>query len=138
MPEHLRQAPVLDDAAAAQLTALGVQIEQLYGQPMDIEWAWADGRSIFHPASAADHRPAHNRSGSAADLAKTTARRYVRAHQLCRANTQPGFAAFRHAGFAHGRHSHPGVIEALYQGQDQLRLCSGQWLCVHGRRAELP
>ncbi len=39
VPEALRQAPVLDDAAAAQLTALGVQIEQLYGQPMDIEWA---------------------------------------------------------------------------------------------------
>jgi phosphohistidine swiveling domain-containing protein len=43
VPEPLRQAPVLDDAAAAQLTALGVQIEQLYGQPMDIEWAWVGG-----------------------------------------------------------------------------------------------
>ena len=44
VPENLRQAPVVDDAAAAQLTALGVQIEQLYGQPMDIEWAWVGGR----------------------------------------------------------------------------------------------
>lgn len=44
VPQNLRQAPVLDDAAAAQLTALGVQIEQLYGQPMDIEWAWAEGQ----------------------------------------------------------------------------------------------
>jgi len=43
VPEHLRQAPVLDDTAAAQLTALGVQIEQLYGGPMDIEWAWVGG-----------------------------------------------------------------------------------------------
>lgn len=44
VPEALRQAPVLDETAAAQLTALGVQIEQLYGQPMDIEWAWVGGR----------------------------------------------------------------------------------------------
>lgn len=44
VPENLRQAQVLDDAAAAQLTTLGVQIEQLYGQPMDIEWARAGGQ----------------------------------------------------------------------------------------------
>jgi phosphohistidine swiveling domain-containing protein len=44
VPENLRQAPVLDDVAAAQLTTLGVQIEQLYGQPMDIEWARARGQ----------------------------------------------------------------------------------------------
>ncbi len=42
--EALRRTPVLDDAAAAQLTALGVQIEHLYGQPMDIEWALAGGK----------------------------------------------------------------------------------------------
>ncbi len=39
----LRQAPVLDDAAAARLTRLAVQIEELYGLPMDIEWALLDG-----------------------------------------------------------------------------------------------
>ncbi len=44
VPENLRKAAVLDDTAAAQLTALGVQIEQLYSQPMDIEWAWVDGK----------------------------------------------------------------------------------------------
>lgn len=44
VPEALRRAPVLGDAAAAQLTALGVQIEQLYGQAMDIEWALVDGK----------------------------------------------------------------------------------------------
>ena len=43
VPENLRQVPVLDDAAAAELTRLGVQIEQLYERPMDIEWALADG-----------------------------------------------------------------------------------------------
>ncbi len=38
-PEALRRAPVLDDAQAAELARLGVQIEALYGMPMDIEWA---------------------------------------------------------------------------------------------------
>ncbi|MBN1886887.1 MAG: hypothetical protein JW850_02820 [Thermoflexales bacterium] len=37
-PEQLRRAPVLGDTQAAELTRLGVQIEQLYGTPMDIEW----------------------------------------------------------------------------------------------------
>jgi phosphoenolpyruvate synthase/pyruvate phosphate dikinase len=44
VPETLRQAPVLDDQAAAELVRLGVQIEQLYAMPMDIEWTWAAGQ----------------------------------------------------------------------------------------------
>jgi len=43
IPEKLRRAPVLSDEAAAELTRLGVQIEALYGMPMDVEWAWSDG-----------------------------------------------------------------------------------------------
>jgi phosphohistidine swiveling domain-containing protein len=43
VPAELRRAPALDDEAAAELTRLGVQIEKLYGRPMDIEWALADG-----------------------------------------------------------------------------------------------
>jgi phosphohistidine swiveling domain-containing protein len=43
VPAELRRAPVLDDEAAAELVRLGVQIEELYGVPMDIEWALADG-----------------------------------------------------------------------------------------------
>jgi phosphoenolpyruvate synthase/pyruvate phosphate dikinase len=38
VPEELRDAPVLSDAQAAELVRLGVQIEALYGMPMDIEW----------------------------------------------------------------------------------------------------
>jgi len=44
VPAELRRAPVLDDEAAGELVRLGVQIEELYGMPMDIEWALADGR----------------------------------------------------------------------------------------------
>ena len=43
VPEELRDAPVLDDEQAAELVRLGVQIEALYGMPMDVEWALADG-----------------------------------------------------------------------------------------------
>ena len=38
-PAELRRAPVLTDEQAAELVRLGVQIEELYGMPMDIEWA---------------------------------------------------------------------------------------------------
>ncbi|HET7087643.1 MAG TPA: PEP/pyruvate-binding domain-containing protein, partial [Anaerolineae bacterium] len=44
VPESLRRVPVFDEDAAAQLNRLGVQIEQLYGMPMDIEWTLTDGR----------------------------------------------------------------------------------------------
>jgi phosphohistidine swiveling domain-containing protein len=43
-PEDLRRRPALGDAAAAELARLGVRIEALYGQPMDIEWTRAGGQ----------------------------------------------------------------------------------------------
>jgi phosphohistidine swiveling domain-containing protein len=43
VPEALRRAPALDDRQAAELARLGVQIEQLYEQAMDVEWTLADG-----------------------------------------------------------------------------------------------
>ncbi len=44
VPESLRRAPVLSDEVAGELTRLAVEIENLYGMPMDIEWALAEGR----------------------------------------------------------------------------------------------
>jgi pyruvate,water dikinase len=44
VPEDLRRAPVLDGDQVAELVRLGVQIEALYGDPRDIEWALADGQ----------------------------------------------------------------------------------------------
>ncbi len=44
VPEAKRRAPVLDDQQAAELVRLGVQIEQLYNMPMDIEWTWAENK----------------------------------------------------------------------------------------------
>jgi phosphohistidine swiveling domain-containing protein len=43
VPAELCRAPVLDDETAVELVRLGVRIEKLYGMPMDIEWALADG-----------------------------------------------------------------------------------------------
>ncbi len=44
VPEARRCAPVLDDRQAAELVRLGVQIEELYGLPMDIEWTLSGGK----------------------------------------------------------------------------------------------
>jgi pyruvate,water dikinase len=44
VPEGKRQRAALKTAQAAELVQLGMKIEQLYGQPMDIEWAMCDGR----------------------------------------------------------------------------------------------
>jgi phosphohistidine swiveling domain-containing protein len=43
VPDALRLSPVLGDHAAAELTRLAVQIEALYGMPMDVEWALQEG-----------------------------------------------------------------------------------------------
>jgi pyruvate,water dikinase len=43
VPDSLQKIPVLSDEQAAQLTRCGVEIEELYGMPMDIEWTLADG-----------------------------------------------------------------------------------------------
>ncbi len=44
VPVDRRDRPVLSAGQAAELAHLGARIEALYGQPMDIEWALADGR----------------------------------------------------------------------------------------------
>ncbi len=44
VPTGKRRRAALEPAQAAELARLGVKIEQLYGQAMDIEWAMCDGR----------------------------------------------------------------------------------------------
>ena len=43
VPENLRKVPVLQETDLSELIRLGIEIEELYGMPMDIEWALADG-----------------------------------------------------------------------------------------------
>lgn len=38
-PAELRHAPVLTEPQALELAALGARIQELYGMPMDVEWA---------------------------------------------------------------------------------------------------
>lgn len=44
VPDLLKDKAVLSDAQAQKLARYGMQIEHLYGMPMDIEWALADGK----------------------------------------------------------------------------------------------
>jgi pyruvate,water dikinase len=44
VPTERRRQAALPTAQAAELVRLGLEIEQLYGQPMDIEWAMGDKR----------------------------------------------------------------------------------------------
>jgi rifampicin phosphotransferase len=41
VPEGRRRQPVLDDEMVAELARYGARIEELYGTPQDIEWAFA-------------------------------------------------------------------------------------------------
>lgn len=41
--DDLRRAPALTDEQAASLVAMGVRVEELFGDPRDIEWGLADG-----------------------------------------------------------------------------------------------
>jgi phosphohistidine swiveling domain-containing protein len=43
IPKNLRRLPVLSDEQATELAQFGLQIETLFGMPMDIEWALASG-----------------------------------------------------------------------------------------------
>jgi pyruvate,water dikinase len=44
VPADRREQPVLDTSAVAELAEIARGIEELYSQPMDIEWARHDGR----------------------------------------------------------------------------------------------
>ena len=44
VPAEMQNRPCLDDAQLAELAELGRRVEEFYGGPRDVEWAWADGR----------------------------------------------------------------------------------------------
>jgi pyruvate,water dikinase len=63
-PAGLRSTPVLSPAQAGELGRVGLSIEQLYGEPVDVEWARADGELWVLQA-----RPITTRAGGPADAA---------------------------------------------------------------------
>jgi len=54
VPEDRRTQAVLNPTQAAELTRIGVQIENLFGRPMDIEWL--SPMSVILCSRPADHR----------------------------------------------------------------------------------
>ncbi|MHB1425651.1 MAG: PEP/pyruvate-binding domain-containing protein [Gemmataceae bacterium] len=44
VPTDKQTQPCLDAARLAELAVLGRRVEAFYGEPRDVEWAWADGR----------------------------------------------------------------------------------------------
>ncbi len=63
VPDELRGRSVLDDEAAAELVVLATLIEEHFGQPMDIEWAFADGRFAILQARPITALPELRRDG---------------------------------------------------------------------------
>ena len=47
VPTEQQNVPSLTDAQLGKLTELGLRVENYYGQPMDIEWALADGEFVL-------------------------------------------------------------------------------------------
>lgn len=69
----LRSAPVLSPGQAGELARVGLAIEELYGEPVDVEWALAAGelsvvqaRPITAPASRPAVGPGEQRNDSVA------------------------------------------------------------------------
>src|SRR5206468_1710981 len=57
VPAERQNQACLDEAQLAKLAELGRQVEKFYGEPRDVEWAWADGKFWLlqaRPITAAD------------------------------------------------------------------------------------
>jgi rifampicin phosphotransferase len=71
VPAERRTQAVLSPAQAAELTRIGVQIENLYGRPMDIEWALHDGRVSVVQARPITALPALPEPAAGSQVAQT-------------------------------------------------------------------
>jgi phosphoenolpyruvate synthase/pyruvate phosphate dikinase len=91
VPESLQKVPVLSDEQAAQLTRYGVEIEELYSMPMDIEWTLADGEFAIVQARPVTAMPD-------AGLAAARPKRRLHAHQHCRPDAQAAQPVVCHHG----------------------------------------
>jgi pyruvate,water dikinase len=70
VPTDWRTEAVLSTAQAAELARIGVQIENLYGRPMDIEWALQSGKIFIvqaRPITALPERATQSQSAQAAE-----------------------------------------------------------------------
>jgi phosphoenolpyruvate synthase/pyruvate phosphate dikinase len=68
IPPELSREPSLDDDAVREIARLAMRVEQHYGCPVDIEWAWQGNRVHLlqaRPVTAAGGPPPANRHQSA-------------------------------------------------------------------------
>ncbi len=72
VPEELRSASCLDDAALATLVEAGVRVDRYFGARQDIEWAFAPDRELLilqaRPVTALPRHEPEPPPGSAIDL----------------------------------------------------------------------
>ncbi len=100
VPVGKRTSAVLTAVQAAQLARIGVRIEDLYGQPMDIEWTLSPS-SVLHRAGPPDHRIVQNRriTGDTTTRVETSqTQREVHPCKCHRVTARPALTALRHAG----------------------------------------
>ena len=93
VPDSLQKVPVLSDEQAAQLTRYGVEIEELYGMPMDIEWTLADGEFAIVQA-----RPVTAMPEAPLELAAARPKGHLHAHQHRRPDARAAQPVVRHDG----------------------------------------
>ncbi len=72
VPDQLRKTQKLSDDEIRELAAIGAKVEQHYGWPQDIEWAWADGQ--FYLVQARPVTTVREAPPEAEEAAKETAR----------------------------------------------------------------
>ncbi|MDR8410325.1 PEP-utilizing enzyme [Nonomuraea sp. 3-1Str] len=110
VPAELRRRPVLDDGQAVRLAELGARIQDLYGTPMDVEWARSGGAFLilqarpvtglapeveeWNDSLKADHLwTAGNLGEAIPDVMTPATWSFVRLfiHEAMHASTLPGF-----------------------------------------------
>jgi phosphohistidine swiveling domain-containing protein len=104
IPRHLRNKSVLDDNAAARLVQLGIQIENMFNRPVDIEWTYLDGEFAIvqaRPVTALPEAPTLPHLDWKAPNPKA---RYIRASivELLPDPLSPLFATLGCTGINHG------------------------------------
>ena len=110
---------------AVELGRLGVEIEALYGMPMDIEWALADGAfAICRPGrSPRCRRSRQRRTRAAHEWPLPDPKGPVRARQHRRPDARPGQPLFTTLGF---EPSAPGMSATIVRLIGSSRPVAGQ------------
>ena len=98
---------VLSDEEAVELATLGLQVEAHYGEPQDIEWSLADGRTYL-VQTPSDHDAGGRAGRLGAGLRNRDQRRRGDGHREGPAAGARRLAGYRHRARSGARHARPG------------------------------